>query len=353
MAISELEPDFGTDFSDESESLEDSTEEDSDPSLHHTLLTAAQERFLGITIRFHRRNGSFLISKILDSNLSDEVRAANFELLVTLETLADEAKKEFVIHNQKLAKKFAFRTYRRNAHRVRMHNSVLEIEDLRQEGTFGLYRAAEGYDPDRNRFSTYAVWWINQSTQRAIDNQLRTIRLPVHFLDFMKSVSKERIKLNHKLGAEPDDQQIADSLDIKVEEIRLATQFGGSMDSLDRPLSEDSDETLGDFIPSKDQHTEKAGIENAISDKLKDALDEMVANKTLKPRHVTVILTHYGIIGDTGILSLEDTAKQIDSVDKGKEGEKVSRERIRQLETEAFRRLRNSPQFQKFRECLD
>ncbi|MHC4879639.1 MAG: RNA polymerase sigma factor RpoD [Planctomycetota bacterium] len=219
-------------------------------------------------------------------------------------------------------------------------NRGLSFLDLIQEGNSGLMRAVDKYEYRRGyKFSTYATWWIRQAITRAIADQARTIRIPVHMIETMSALRRVTKELLQELGREPTTEEIAEAADISVEDAKRVLSMGKTPVSLDRPVGEGEDSFFGDFI-------EDAGSDSPVSsatqEMLKDKID--VVLKTLTYREREIIKLRYGL-GDGYTYTLEEVGRIF----------KVTRERVRQIEAKAVRKLQHpvrSRQLKGFLESL-
>ncbi|MCL2531794.1 MAG: RNA polymerase sigma factor RpoD [Oscillospiraceae bacterium] len=213
----------------------------------------------------------------------------------------------------------------------------MQFLDLIQEGNLGLIKAVDKFDYSKGfKFSTYATWWIRQAITRAIADQARTIRIPVHMVETINKVKKANTQLLHEIGRDPTVEEIAVRLEMEVARVREILRVAQEPVSLETPIGEEEDSLLGDFIPDEDA---PAPADKASMMLLKEQLADVL--KTLTPREAKVLAMRFGL-EDGHPHTLEEVGREFE----------VTRERIRQIEAKALRKLRHPSRSKRLKDFL-
>lgn len=271
------------------------------------------------------------ILKSREENATEEELAEIKEEIKNLQKdldAGDEAKKRLAEANLRLVVSIAKRYVGRG----------MLFLDLIQEGNLGLIKAVEKFDYRKGyKFSTYATWWIRQAITRAIADQARTIRIPVHMVETINKLIRVSRQLLQELGREPSPEEIAEEMDIPVERVREILKISQEPVSLETPIGEEEDSHLGDFI--QDENV-PVPADAAAFTLLKEQLDEVLG--TLTEREQKVLRLRFGL-DDSRARTLEEVGKEFN----------VTRERIRQIEAKALRKLRHPSRSRKLKDYLD
>jgi RNA polymerase primary sigma factor len=307
---------LGIEVSDSAGEFEDKEDADDDMQMEIEMMDSVS---LDDPVRMYLKE----IGRVSLLTAADEV-----DLAKAIEAGSDDAKQRLTEANLRLVVSIAKKYIGRG----------MSFLDLIQEGNMGLIRAVEKFDYHKGyKFSTYATWWIRQAITRAIADQARTIRIPVHMVETINKLVRTRRRLVQELGREPSDQEVAEELDMTAERVGEIARISLDPVSLETPIGEEEDSHLGDFVEDPDAVAppDVASL-TMLRDEMEDILD------TLTPRERRVLQLRFGLI-DGHQRTLEEVGKRFG----------VTRERIRQIEARALRKLRHPSRSRRLRDYLD
>ncbi len=307
---------LGIEVTDSAGEFEDKEDSDDDMQMEIEMMDSVS---LDDPVRMYLKE----IGRVALLTAADEVTLAK-----AIEAGSDEAKQRLTEANLRLVVSIAKKYTGRG----------MAFLDLIQEGNMGLIRAVEKFDYQKGfKFSTYATWWIRQAITRAIADQARTIRIPVHMVETINKQVRVSRRLLQELGREPSDDEIAEEMGITPDKVREIVKVAADPVSLETPIGEEEDSHLGDFVEDKDAISPSdAASLTMLHNEVEDILD------TLTPRERRVLQLRFGLI-DGHQRTLEEVGKRFG----------VTRERIRQIEAKALRKLRHPSRSKKLRDYLE